>query len=453
MASRSSRLAAAVALAAVLGGCLSPHAGYREARALTDKRLHVETPAFEDDVADASIAALLDAPLTAEAAVRVAVLRSKRVRAAFDRVGVARGELASAIALPNPSVEGNVRFRLERADGAPDVDLGLGVDLRELVLLPLRHRAASNELDAAAIEATSDVMEVALEARLAYVDHVAATQALELELEVARSLEASSELATAIAEAGNENGSRALAEQAAFEEAKLALEGAALQVAATRVRLNEQMGLAGDEADRWMAPTRLADPTGDEPSVEATVAAALDTSLELAMATSRTAALDAASTTARVEGALPRIEAGAIAERDPEGWALGPQIAIGLPIFNQNVGEVDRLEAEARRATHLGEALALSIRTRAATLARALETLRRRVDAFATKILPARAALVEQTQRLYNAMGTSPFELFQAKRDQIAAARGWVEALRDYWRTRAELDLLLAGHLAGHAVD
>jgi cobalt-zinc-cadmium efflux system outer membrane protein len=44
-------------------------------------------------------------------------------------------------------------------------------------------------------------------------------------------------------------------------------------------------------------------------------------------------------------------------------------------------------------------------------------------------------------------MNIGVFQLLSAKRDQVETARAWVEALRDYWIARAELDQLLAGRL------
>lgn len=442
---RGVRRAPVVALALGLAGCLSSHAGYREARALTEKRLHVPVPAFEDDIGEPSVDALLDGPLTADRAVRIAMLRSRMLRAAFDRVGVARGDLVSALRLPNPEVQGNVRFRLDDPSGEPDVDLGLTVDLREFVLLPVRHAAASDALDAAAITAASDALDVALEVRLAYVEHVAALQSLDLERQIATALGASADLAEAVASAGNSDRLRALNERALAEEAKLRVEGAELEASVTRGRLAESMGL--DAGVAWSAPVRLAEPSGDEVSVDDAVGGALDANLELAIASSRVSALDGEISAAAVQGVLPRVDAGVIAERDAEGWAVGPQLSIGLPVFYQGQGESDRLSASQREAVHQSEAITVAIRARARILADSVRVTRRRVELYRTKILPTRADLVDQTQRLYNVMGASAFELLGAKREAIEAGRDYVAALRAYWRGRTQLDLLLAGHL------
>ena len=45
------------------------------------------------------------------------------------------------------------------------------------------------------------------------------------------------------------------------------------------------------------------------------------------------------------------------------------------------------------------------------------------------------------------AMSVGVFQLLQAKREQIAAAAGYVDLLRDYWSLRAEVEQLAAGRL------
>jgi cobalt-zinc-cadmium efflux system outer membrane protein len=46
-------------------------------------------------------------------------------------------------------------------------------------------------------------------------------------------------------------------------------------------------------------------------------------------------------------------------------------------------------------------------------------------------------------------MIVGPLELFTARRQEISAERGYVEAKRDYWVTRAELEQTVGGNLSG----
>jgi cobalt-zinc-cadmium efflux system outer membrane protein len=48
----------------------------------------------------------------------------------------------------------------------------------------------------------------------------------------------------------------------------------------------------------------------------------------------------------------------------------------------------------------------------------------------------------------YNAMLAGVFQLLVAKRDEIDAGRGYIEALRDYWIARCDLERAVGGELA-----
>lgn len=71
---------------------------------------------------------------------------------------------------------------------------------------------------------------------------------------------------------------------------------------------------------------------------------------------------------------------------------------------------------------------------------------------YRTTLLPLREKIVDETLLQYNAMTTGPLQLLAAKRDQIATATAYVDALRDHFTARAEAEALLAGRLPGMSV-
>ncbi len=431
-------------------GCVATSAGRREARAIVHARLHADVATDDGADVDGSVKALLARPLTADVAVRVAMLRNADVKAALDRIGIARGELVGALALPNPSLEGDVRFRSGKS--TPDVDVGGLLDLRDFVLLPLRKRAAADELDASAIEAAGWAMDVAQHVREAYVDYLAAREGAELERSVVDALDASATLAKKLRDAGNTAQLSSLNAEAELEEARLDLTQTLADEAAARYHLNLLMGLAGEEATTWNVSARLAPPPLQEIDTKNVETTAVDASLDLAELRARGAAADGRVDLATVSGVLPSLQGGVLVERDPDGWSVGPQAVVGIPIFNQ--GEGDAATARAERS--LAEAAALStasqIRSLARTLAVDLGAARERALAFQSTVLPLRRRIVDETELQYNAMGASAFELFDAKRREVESARGYVAALDTYWKTRGQLEMLLAGRMPDEAL-
>lgn len=429
--------------ALVLVACVGQESGVREARAIVDGRLHL--PHVEDEDVSRVVGDLLSKPLTAESVVRIAVLKSPNVHAAFDRIGIARGALVSALQVPNPTVEASLRFV---SGSEPDIDVGGAIDLREFVLMPLRNAVASDGLDAASIEAASIAIGVGLRARFAYIDYVAAIQSLALERQVVQALDAAAELSKQITDAGNDHVLLALGDRALLEEGRLRVESAEMRAALMRGELTEAMGLGPDDAIGWETSDRLAHPpASDEMDVDAAVKTAVEVNLDLVAARARVDSLDNAAILGRLGGVLPALEVGVVAERHDDHWGVGPSISVGVPLFNTGQGDVDRAEAGAKEQKSLAKKLEIAIRVRVAGLTKTIAGARRQAERYRTTVLPLRQEIIERTQLLYNGMGTSAFALLDAKREAIIAGQGYVEALRTYWRARTELELLLAGHL------
>src|SRR5258706_270677 len=150
-----------------LSGCVADDAGYRDVRKLTSERLSHDVRLYEHDTRAEServAARLREKPLDADAAVALGLLQNPRVQAAFDALGVARGELVEASALPNPRAEGALRFRNSKR---PEIDLTATLELSAFALLPARRSAAFAELDAAKLEAGASLLDLALEIRRA----------------------------------------------------------------------------------------------------------------------------------------------------------------------------------------------------------------------------------------------------------------------------------------------
>ena len=123
----------------------------------------------------------------------------------------------------------------------------------------------------------------------------------------------------------------------------------------------------------------------------------------------------------------------------------GPQMSVELPIFNQGQARVARAQAELRRAERKFEALAVGIRSEVRELHDQLSTRREIARFFRDELLPGRIAIVNQSLLFYNGMLLGNYELLAAKTAELHAERGCVEALRDYWIARAELERALGG--------
>jgi cobalt-zinc-cadmium efflux system outer membrane protein len=386
-------------------------------------------------------------PLTVDDAVRVALLNNRELRASLFDMGIARGALVQAGQVSNPSIHGELRVPLD-GDEPLQADFGVAFDLTDIILAPVRQEAARSRLVAQRYRTAGAVLDLAYRVRLAFVRYQASAQSLELVRTALESFEASAAAARALFAAGNVREVDLALEEAAYEEARIAVARAELAVQDDRERVNMLLGLYG-RGVQWEAADRLADPDRATTGIEHVERRAIEASLELAWTRAEIEATGRSLGAARAEGLVPEIELGVHAEHDGTRWEIGPEITIGVPIFSQNQGTVIAREAEldAMRERYAGLAVDIRAAARAArNRAVTSELLARRVHEV---LLPARARVFEQTLLLYNAMQIDVFRLLQARREQIDAAQQYIDALREYWEARATLDQILAGRLAG----
>jgi len=118
-----------------------------------------------------------------------------------------------------------------------------------------------------------------------------------------------------------------------------------------------------------------------------------------------------------------------------------------LPLFNQGQARVAKSEAELRRSERRLESLAIEIRSEVRELSARLAARREMARFYQDEILPGKAAIVQQALLRYNGMLLGNYELFTVRSEEAAAQRKTIEALRDYWMTRAELERAVGGSL------
>jgi len=383
---------------------------------------------------------LLEKPLTADAAARVALLQNRSAKAAAEELGVAQAELASVRRLPNPELHGALRFR---RGTEPDIDVMATLNVSALLFAVARGNAAEADVAAAKLEAVGVLVDLSFDARRAFVSYQAALELVELRQSVLAAFEASAAAAERLREAGNVTELNLASEQAEREEARLALAGAQAEAVAAREALNALMGITATDA-AWRAPSRLPELPASELSLQRLEADALSASLDIAAAKQRLRAAAAHADVANVSGWLPELKAGVSAERSGD-WGVGPAVQLELPLFYQGQGEVGVARARMKREQHLYADAAVQVRSAARAVQSRLDAARRGVVHAHDVVLPLRERVVQQTQLEYNGMLVGIFQLLEAKRQELAAAEQYLTLRRDYWLSRLAAEQLLAG--------
>jgi outer membrane protein, heavy metal efflux system len=444
------RLVAGGALLVTTGCATVPRdAGFPEVEKTvaerTGKRVHWNQGSPVDAEVAAQVKEMLSKELTSEEAVQIALLNNRSLQATYETLSVAQADLVAAGLLQNPVFDAEVRF--VEGGGGTGFEVAVVQEFIDILYIPLRKRLAESSFEAAKLSVAGRVIDLAGEVRVAFYSLQAAQQSLEMRRQVLTSTEASYDLAKRLRAAGNNTELDVANERALYEQAKLDVRTAELQVLRGRERLNTLMGLWGEET-QWTIATRLPDIPQDEVAAEDLERRAIEQSIDLSVSRKELERSATSVGIARPLGLFSELELGATAEREPEGeWSGGPTFALPLPLFNQGQPAVAAARAEFRRARELYAAQAVALRSQVRTAHAAVIAARERAAYYVKVVLPLRQQIVEQTQLQYNAMQIGAFQLLEAKEQQIEAANAYISALRDYWVARTDLDQLLAGRM------
>jgi len=434
---------------ALIGGCASIERspGISDVRLLAGARGITQVSwnqgTADDKAAADSVSRLLTGDLTADGAVQIALLNNRNLQAVYEELRIAQADLVQAGLLKNPIFDGSIRFA--ESGGSGVIDLGIAFDFLDVFFIPMRKNVAGQQFEGAKVRVTGAVIDLAGQTRTTFYELQAAMQILEVRRTTLTSYEASFDFAKRLRAAGNNTRLHVANEQATFEEARLDVVAAEQRVIELREGMNALMGLFGT-AGGWKVESRLADVPVEPFATDRLEATAVERSLDLQLSKGEVLVAAKRLGITKPLGLLSDMEAGATSERDGK-WSVGPAVTLPIPIFSQGQPAVARADAMLRQAIHRHHAKSIEVRAGVRTAYARMESSRSRAIHYRNTILPLRQMIVDQTQEQYNGMFVGAFELLQTKRDQIDAGRQYIEAVRDYWIARSQLQQIVGGRL------
>jgi outer membrane protein TolC len=439
--------AAVLMLILGLGGCASysPDGGFAPVQQAASRHLSATAawPRSDDERAmlDRRVAELLAQPLSAADTVQVALFNNRGLRAAYQELGIADAELVQAGRLHNPGFV----FARKRQDSSVETERLLTFNLAQLIAMPLTLKLETRRFEATQRIVTQQMLSLAADTRKAYYSALAADQSLVYLRQVLQAAEASAELARRMAQVGNWNKLRAAREQGFYAEAALNLARAEQAHTAARERLTRLMGLWGKQTEFVLAERLPELPAAPEelPDVEQT---AMAQRLDVMAARLATEQLAANLGLTRITRFVNVLEVGAIYNTfNDANRERGYEIAFELPLFDWGDAKLARAEAIYMQALDRAAEIAIDARSevRLAYLNyRSMFDISRH---YREHIVPNAKLISEENLLRYNAMQIGVFELLADTRMQIASVNASIQALRDFWIARADLDMALIG--------
>lgn len=430
----------------LLGGCasFSQDGGMADVSALTSERtgqpVHKNAPEHDEQNRQA-IRDLLSRPLSADDAVRIALLNNRGLQASLAELGVAEANLVQAGRLRNPGLS----FGRLSGEGDTEIDRGIFFDLAGLLTMPMRSRIESGRFEQAKLQAAADAVALAADVRRSYFDAVAAEQRAQLMARTKDAAEAGAELAQQMRQVGNWNLLDAAREQAFYSEAVTQLARSRQQAAVSREKLTRLLGLW--QSDRaFTLPDRLPDLPAQLPAMNDLEARAMTQRLDVQMAKRDAASTADALGLTKATRFVNVLDAGYINKSETgRPRSNGYEISIELPLFDWGEAKSRKAEALYMQAVHRTADTAIRARSEVRASYLAWRTAYDVARHYRDDVLPLRRQVSDDMLLRYNGMLVSVFDLLADARLQMTAVDAAIAAQRDYWLAETDLQASLNG--------
>jgi len=395
--------------------------------------------------------ALQQKELTVDDAVQIALRKNPTLQATFEELGIAEADVKEAGYMKNPSFFTEVRFP-DAKGFTTNTHFDLAFSFIDMLLTPMRKKVEAMRFDATKTRVTIAVLNLAADVRSAYFQVQAQQAKLPLRKDALLAAEAASEFVQKLEKAKNSPEINTAPKLLQFYQTRLDAGRDALELAGLLEKLSRLMGVPASQIkDR--IPGKLPDlpPADDMGSPDSLEALAVAGRLDLEMQRQDVAIVDKARSL-RQWWAFTAVEPGATTEQGPEAVRVtGPTLQMDLPIFNRGQADRLRLKAQLRQSQDKLAALELSVRSEVREMLAKIAAARETVEEYQKNIGPLRAKVVDLAQGRYNSMTMGAVDLLTAKQEQLASQMEQLDAQRDYWTIRVELERTLGGRLPAPA--
>jgi cobalt-zinc-cadmium efflux system outer membrane protein len=453
---RLPRLAIICVSAVLLEGCTTssgPKEGFADVQKMvqerTGRRVEWDQGTAEDRAAATAIDEMLRRPLSADDAVQVALLNNRSLQAQYEALGIAQADLVQAGLLSNPAFTFSAQF--PTSHGKTKLDGGISQNMMGLLFIPLRKKMAAAELEQAQLRVANAVLGIARDVEVKCLTLAARQQQLAMRRQAVDAAEAALTLARRQHQAGTATDLMLATDEAQYQQSRLELMRLDLAVQADREGLNRLMGLS-TPPDRWTLAT---DVLGDVPpdSKEADASPLEDRAvhqrLDVLAARGDVRAAETALGLGKMS-IVTDVSPGVSFERDTDGtFTIGPSVSAEVPLFDQGQARIPRLRAILRQTQRRLESLEADARSDVRLAIAQMAAARQMATTYRDTLIPQQQRAYDLMRRQFNAMQATVHDLLQARSNELAAREGYVEAVRDYWIARADLEQAVGGRLPG----
>ena len=392
----------------------------------------------DDDAREAArqkVERLLSDELTVESAVQIALLNNPGLQAAYAELGMTEADLVQAGRLPNPGFS----YENTSSGEAKEIERGLEFSVVWILTMPFRVEIEQQRFEAAKLKAAADTIDVAMEARKAYFNAVAARQSLSYMQEVVDATEASRDLMSRMKRVGNASRIELAREQLFFSESTAAYAQAKSNADVAREALTRALGLWGEQLD-YSLPQRLPDLPDTPVEFSNIEQEALGKRLDLQLARHDLDALSKTLGLTKATRFVNVLQAGPARVRESgEAARTGYHILFEIPVFDWGDARIAKSEHLYTQASERFRETAVSARSELRLAYRGYRTSYDIARHYRDEIVPLRKQISDEQLLLYNGMLVGVFELITDAREQVTTVKAYLGSLLDYWTAETEL--------------
>ncbi|WP_374361239.1 TolC family protein [Pseudoduganella danionis] len=427
----------------LLSGCasLSADGGYTDLASLTSQRLGQPVQLQRDAAPAQQVQALLAKPLTADAAVQLALLNNSGLKASLTELGIAEAELVQAGRLRNPAFS----FGRVRGGGETEIDRSVMFDLAGLITMPQRRRMEQHRFEQTKYSLANRALQLASDTRIAYFTAVAAAQSQEFAEQVALAAQASGQLAERMAKAGNWSRLDQAREQAFQHDATTQLVRARHEALVSRETLLRLLGIDSKDATLQL-PARLPELPHHALAMPDAEAQALSSRLDVLAARQASEASAEALGLSQTSSFVNVFELGYADKRSTGSpRQQGYEVTLELPIFDWGSARNAAAQASYMQTVHHAADVALQARSQVRVAYSAYQSQYEIARHYQDNVVPLRKQIADEVLLRYNGMLASVFELLADAREQLTAVNGAITSQRDFWIAETSLQAAIHG--------
>jgi len=440
---------APILLATVLAGCtsFSPDAGMGAVNGVIAPELKTGALKISTDEAAGEAVVrtreLLKSTLSADGAVRIALLNNKGLQAAYNELGIAEAVMVEASLPPNPT------FSLSHISTPVELDIESRIvaNILALATLPARAEIAAERFRQAQLRAAEETLRVAMETRRSYYRAISALQVVALLEDAVSAAETSVKLAKELGETGAMNKLDQAREEAFHADLLIQHAAARTSAATKRERLIRAMGLSDV---RFNMPRRLPALPRKPRTLLAVETEALRRRVDVQIARIELEVLAKTYGLTSVTRFINLLDLSGVARTQREaagtgGTGGGAEVELQIPIFDFGEARLRQAGESYMQAVNRLSEQTINVESQAREAYQRYRSSYDIAARYRSQVLPLRKTIADETMLRYGAMQIDVFSLLTEALRRIAANIAAIEAQRDFRLAETNLDAAMLG--------